>query len=194
MKIIRGITAHEMARRFAIGEIRSQFLLAPDKEYRDETLRFLTSGNPDFELEGIRRHQLTRGEFVNSIPRDTNWHLALLSLSNDEFARLRTINRDGWRTYSNGTLRLVDAATYLREDPSRDTRVAKIITACQWGTLEMLGITLFAQTVQGPYTIVEGTGRLVVLYLCCILSTSSLICTDEVEVILGISSTHWQFS
>lgn len=194
MNIVEKLTEHEMARRFAIGEARSQFFFSQEELKKQETLHFLTSGDHDLERRGIQRHWKTRGSFVNSLPKDTEWSLAKLSLSEDEFARFRTVNVDVWLIYTNGSLMLIDAAIFLQENPSRDKRVAEVISACKQGQLEICGITLFGRALEGPLTIVEGTARLVALYLNCVQKNLSLLCAEEIEVVLGLSDSNWSFS
>jgi hypothetical protein len=194
MYIVREITKHEMVRRFAIGEVYSHFF-SQDEPYRQETLNFLTSGNDELERCGIQRHWgWSRGAFVSSLPNDTEWSLARLRLSEDEFARLRIVNGGGWMRYTDRSLRLVDAAIFLQANPGCDRRVAEIISALNRGQCEMCGITLFSHSLEGPFTIVEGTARLLALYLNCIQKKSTILCTEEIEVVLGLSHSNWRFS
>jgi hypothetical protein len=194
MNIKENITKHEMARRFAMGEVRSQFFFSQEEENKEETLHFLNSDNFNFERLGIQRHWKSRGNFVNSLPEDTEWSLAKLRLSEDEFVRLHTVNVDGWVSYTSGSLRLVDAAFFLQANPERDPRVSAIISACNQGQLEICGITLLGRTIEGPFTIVEGTARLVALYLNCVQKNTSPLCMEEIEVVLGLSHSNWHFS
>ena len=194
MNIVENITEHEMARRFAIGEVHSRFFFTPEESIRREALSFLTSGYHKLECRGIEQHWKARGTFVKSLPADTVWSLAKLRLSENEFAQLHTVNVDGWVSYTNGSLRLIDAAIFLQANPGRDPRVSAIISACNQGQLEICGITLFGQTLNGPFTIVEGTARLVALYLNCVQKNTSPLCTDEIDIVLGLSSSKWRFS
>lgn len=194
MKILENITEHEMARRFAIGEVHSQFFFSNDESTRQEVLSFLTSGDYDLENRGIEHHWKSRGNFVKSLPTDTEWSIAKLCLSKNDFSQLYTVNRDGWVEYTNNSLRLIDAAIYLQENPDRDPRVSAIISACNQGQIELCGITLFSQTIKGTFTIVEGTGRLVALYLNCVQKNTSPLCKDEIDIVLGLSTSLWRFS
>jgi len=181
-----------MERRFAIGEVYSYYF-CPDELYRKETLNFLTSGDYALERLGIQRHwEWSRRDFVNSLPNDTEWSLAQLRLSEDEFARLRTVNDGGWISYTDGSLRLVDAAIFLQANVHVDQRVAAVISACNQGQCEMCGITLFGHTLEGQLTIVEGHSRLVALYLNSVQKQSTTLCTEEIEVVLGISCSKWR--
>jgi hypothetical protein len=194
MIILREIDRHEMARRFAIGEVNSGFFFSPDETDRKKTLQLLTSGDHDLERLRIQRHQRTRGGFIDSLPRDTEWHLAKLPMSADEFELLRTVNVDGWVKYTNGSLRLIDAAIFLEANPEADPRVTEIISACKQGRIELCGITLFGRTTDGPLTVVEGTARLVSLYLTCAKQRSCPLSLEDVEIALGLSETRWSFS
>ena len=193
MIIQKKVDKHEMARRFAIGEVNSGFFFSQDATDKQKTLQLLVSG--DFELEcfGIQNHRRTRGHFVDTLPKDTEWHLARLRLSEDEFVRLRTVADDGWRKYTNGSLKLIDAATFLQTNPKVDSRVTAMIAACDQGRIELCGITLFGITLDGPLTIVEGTARLVALYLTCVKAMSCPLNLQDIEVILGLSAAPWSF-
>ncbi len=194
MNIVENITEHEMDRRFAIGEVHSQFFFSPDESIIQETLSFLTSGDHELERRGIQRHWRSRGGFVNSLPEDTEWSLAKLRLTENEFVQLHTVNVNGWVSYTSGSLRLIDAAIFLQANPSRDPRVSAIISAFNQGQFEICGITFFGQTIEGPFTIVEGTARLVALYLNCVQKNTSPLCMEEIEVVLGLSHSNWHFS
>ena len=82
-----------MARRFAIGEVHSQFFFTPDESITKETLSFLTSGDHELECRGIEQHWKTREGFVKSLPIDTAWNLAKLKLSEEEFDVQKIISR-----------------------------------------------------------------------------------------------------
>jgi hypothetical protein len=183
-----------MVRRWAIGEIYSQFFQAPDEESKKETLRLLTSENSELEVEGIERfyQQSGREAFVASIQEGKDWFLSKMSLSSNEFQLLRTNNSAGWGRYSAGTFKLVDAANFLQANSDCDPRVKGVIAGCKRGTLEMTGITLVEQTPPSSYTIVEGNARLVALYLCCVVCKSGPYCGDSVEVVLGVSGISSQ--
>ena len=185
MKIIEEITYREMTRRWAIGEVMSVFFHRRDKAYQQDTLRLLTCGNQDDESEGIRRHQITRGSYISSIPPGTTWYLSKLSVTEEEFAKLYTDKSPGWKRYSGGTFRLSDVATFLREDPSQDLRIAGMISELQNRRFEPIGITLIEENSNGPYTILEGNGRLAAVYIQCLLQDRKSDCPSELEVILG---------
>ena len=194
MKIIREITFQEMLRRFAVGEAFSVFYHTPNDEHRKETLRLLKSGEQNQEIEGINRALAGRQFFVNSFPRGAKWHLANLPVTLDQFSALQTINDPGWVRHSGGTQKLIDAATNLRDAPGTDVRVDEIVSAFKQGDVEMQGITLIGKSEEGPFTIAEGNGRLLAVYLCCVDEQSSPIRQSEIEVVLGITPIRWNFS
>ena len=188
MKIIREITFHEMLRRFAVGEAFSDFYQAPNDEHRMEMLRLLKSGEQNQEIEGIEQVLKGRKFLVNSFPQGAKWYLANMPITLDQFSAIQTINDPGWVSHSGGTLKLIDAATNLRDAPGTDVRVDAILSAFKQGDVEMQGITLIGQSEEGPFTIAEGNGRLVSVYLCCVDEQSSPICQNEIEVALGITA------
>jgi len=177
-----------------MGEVNSGFFFSQDEVDRNRTLQLLTSGNYTDERSGIRNHQITRGGFIKSLPQDTKWYLAKLHMSEDEFGRLRTVNVDGWVNYTKGSLMLTDAAIFLEASPQADQRVTEIVDACKQGTIELCGITLFGRTTDGLLTVVEGTARLVSLYLTCVKQRSCQLNLEDIEVVLGLSETRWCFS
>ena len=193
MKIIREITFQEMLRRFAIGEVFSDFYRAPSNESRNETLQLLESGKHSQETEGIERVLSGRHFLVKSLPQETKWYLAKLPITLDNFLAIQTINDSGWVNHSGGTQKLIDAAINLRDAPGKDIRVDSIVSAFKQGNVEMRGITLMGQSENGPYTIAEGNGRLVAVYLCCVDEQSSPICKSEIEVVLGTTEIRWNF-
>jgi hypothetical protein len=194
MIVLRKVDRHEMARRFAVGEVHSGFFFSQDEINKQETLQLLTSGDRGLECLGIQNHRKTRGPFVDSLPGDTEWFLARLRLSEDEFVRLRTVNVDGWIKYTNGSLGLIDAAIFLQANPDVDPRVTAVVSACKQGRIELCGITLFGRTMDGPLTIVEGTARLVALYLTCVQQVLCPLCIEEIKIILGLSQANWSYS
>ena len=194
MKIIREITFHEMLRRFAIGEVFSNFYHAPNNEHRKKMLHLLESGEQSLEIEGIERVLMGRQFLVNSLPQEAKWYLANLPITFDHFSEIQTINDSGWVSHSGGTQKLIDAAINLRDAPGTDIRVDAILSAFKQGSVEMRGITLMGKSEKEPFTIAEGHGRLVAIYLCCVDEESSPICKSEIEVVLGTTEIRWNFS
>ena len=183
-----------MLRRFAVGEVFSDFYRASNNEHRKATLQLLESGEKSQEIKGIERVLMGRQFLVNSLPRKAKWYLANLPITLAHFSAIQTINDPGWISHSGGTQKLIDAATNLRKAPGTDVRVDAIVAAFKQGNVEMQGITLIGQSEEGPFTIAEGNGRLVSVYLCCLEDQSSPICKSEIEVVLGITDIQWNFS
>ena len=189
------IDRHESLRRWAIGEVNSEFFCCKNPDIREETLSRLKSGERDKEAEGIRRHQKTRGSFIGSIPADTEWFLASFHVVEDEFQGLRTIRDNNlWKKYSGGSYLLCDAANYLIKNPYEDRRVSSIIRELPHGNVDLTGITLWSMTKEGPYIIAEGTARLVAIYYHCIHKGVEFFENNAIEVALGISKTKWCWS
>lgn len=193
MDIIKNITSHEMARRFALGEVRSQYFFSQDESVKQETIQFLVSRDYATERLGIERHWRTRGSFVNSLPKDTEWCLVKLNFTEKEFSFFQTVNVDEWIKYTNGSLKLIDAANFLQTNPTCDPRVDSVILTFNESQFETVGITLFGQKKEGPLTIIEGTARLVTLYLNCVQKNLPL-CHENIEVVIGLSQEKWRFS
>ena len=195
MNIISEIDRHEALRRWAIGEVKSQFFYSKDPAIQEETLSLLKSGDPSKEAKGIKRHHQKRGCFIGSIPADTKWSLASFRVVENEFQGLRTIRDKGWKRFSSGSYLLCDAANYLIKNPCEDRqRVQSIIRELRHGNVNLTGITLWSMTKEGPYTIAEGTARLVAIYYLCILQGLKLFENNTAEVVVGISKTKWCWS
>lgn len=181
-----------------MGEVNSDFFYCHDPVIRKETLSLLKSGDANEEKKGIERHQLTRKIFIDTIPSDTKWFIASLSINEDEFRRLRTIkDHNGWNRYSRGTYLLVDAVNYLIENPCIDPRVWSIIQRFPELIKDkdnMIGLTFLSETKEGPYIITEGTARLVAIYYHCIVNKVKLFEDNAIEVVLGVSRIKWDFS
>lgn len=194
MKIIRKITHHEMLLRFAVGETFSNFYHPPNNEPREETLRLLKSGEQVSENIGINRVLKGRLPLIDTFPPDTKWYLAVLPNTADFFSAIKTFNDPGWVGHSGGSLKLIDAAINLCDKTREDERVDAIVSAFKQGKVEMQGITLMAESKKGPFTVAEGNGRLVAVYLCCLDRKSNPICENEIEVVLGTTKSRWCFS
>ena len=110
-----------------------------------------------------------------------------------EMRLLKTIQDTGWTTYSRGSHILSDAANYLSTNPEADERVTSIVDGVREGHVELQGITLIAHSEAGPYVIVEGTARLVAVYVQCVIQQNRDL-GDHIEVVLGISEEVWQWS
>lgn len=195
MNIISEIDFHEMKKRWAIGEVKSQFFCLKDQTLREETLSLLKSGDPIKEEKGIKRHHISRGHFINSIPSDTKWFLASLPIIEDDFSQFRTIkDNNGWNLYSSGSYLFLDAVNYLIKNPVADPRVKSIINEFQDQYIELTGITFISRNKKGPYIIAEGTARLVAIYYHCIRNRVKIFENNAIEVVLGVSKTKWHWS
>lgn len=198
MNIISEIDRHEALRRWAIGEVNSEYFCrsyGSDPALREQTLVLLKSGNPIKEAEGIRRHQCIRAPLICRIPWDTRWFLASLNVIEDEFQGLRTIrDNNKWNEYSSGTYMFCVAANYLIRNPGADQRISSIISGLPDGNVCLTGITLISDAKEGPYTIAEGTARLVAIYYHCIFKGTKLFANNAMEVSLGVSKTKWYWS
>jgi hypothetical protein len=194
MKIISLIEAHEMKRRWAVGEIKSEFCLNRNPTWQEETLLLLESSNLHEQVKGIERYRdnLTypKKQLFDSMPHDTRWSLVTLPLIEQELEKLRTIHDRNWKKYTAGTYLLCKAVTYLTEHPEEDSRISFIISNLPDKKIEMRGITLLANKEEGPYEIKEGNGRLGAVYYHCILNSVKLFENDEIEVALGLHRTN----
>jgi hypothetical protein len=182
---------HEMRRRWVLGELESNdFGIAPEE--RAGTRRLLDSGVLAMEHEGVLRHR-RRIDYWNSFPSDTQWRIAQFESTESEFLRLKTIQESGWATLTNGSFRLVDAAANVENGSRVDRRVFGAISACRRGELNLMGITLHSTRGSDIYTVIEGTARLVALYLCWVKNSQTPRSEAGIEVVWGISETPWKW-
>lgn len=181
-----------MKRRFVIGEVNSGFFVGTRSE-KIETLSLLKSGDPIKEKEGINRHQ-NRTAYFNSLPNDTRWYVSTLPIDKSQFDELWTLKGvEEWMKYTNSSYKLCDAAKFLNENPNEDERVGSIISALETNHIELTGITFMAQAEDGPFVIVEGTGRLVAIYCKYIIKGISDFENNEIDVVVGLSKKNWYF-
>ena len=193
MKILEPITRHEMVRRFILGELDSPRFGSRDESDRRETKDLLESDDTRRQCEGILRQPHRLG-FVASIPTDTDWSTGRLELTENDFQLLRPVKDDAWRRLSNGTFKLVDAATAVKDAPGRDPRIAEMIEASRKQPLNLTGITLFRQEGGKTYTIVEGSARLAALYVSQVACLQPQHPGESIEVVVGISSSAWKWT
>jgi hypothetical protein len=197
MRILRPTTQHEMERRWVLGEIDSPNFGLKNNQLREATRSLLLSGDRQKEELGICR-QWRRFGIMRSFPSDTKWSTAQLELTESDFALLRTIQEkdgpDRWKGLTRGTYKLIDAAKTIDADASHDPRIAKIVQACRQGRLDPMGLTLFSQGSSGIYTVAEGTGRLVALYICRVAGAEAEGPADSINVMLGESAQAWRWS
>ena len=186
MKLVRPITKHEMLRKWAIGELDSQFFNPSGKEQKEETLAMLTSEVISEEVEGINLVLSLKQDLVASLPPDLKWYIAMLTLNKKEMDLIYTMQGEGWEQYSKGSYQLSSAARNLNNHTFRDERIENIINALRNNSIELSGITLVAEGIQGPYFAIEGNGRLTGLYILNLLEENSESLYGEIAITLGI--------
>jgi hypothetical protein len=186
MKLIEKIDRHEVLRRWAVGEVYSQFFNPLYESNREETLAFLLSGNHYLEREGIDNVLELKQGLVDSISLHINWYKASLELNKSDLDLVYTLQLPGWERNTEGSFLIADAARKIQQVPHLDPRVTSIYRALKNKEVKMEGITLLAVDRIGPYVAVEGTGRLTSIYMTQYLDHLKLLDKDEVEVTLGI--------
>lgn len=186
MKLIEKINRHEVLRRWAVGEVYSQFFNPLYESSRLETLAMLQSGNQFLEKEGIDNVlELKRG-LVDSISIHINWYKALLEINKSDLDLVYTLQLPGWDRNTDGSFLISDAARNILQLPSLDNRVTQIYRAIRKNQVKMEGITLLAVDKIGPYVAVEGTGRLTSIYMAQQLDKLNLINDNLIEITLGL--------
>lgn len=185
MKLIKKITRHEMLKRWAIAELNSEFFNVQNEEGRIKILTFLTSNNIKEEEIGINKVLAFKKDLVEWLPLNLQWFLARLHIVRAEMDLIYTLNVPGWETNTKGTFLISTAALNIMENPSLEPRVTGILDALKKKNVEMKGITLLADRLSGPYTAVEGNGRLTSIYIARILEKTKVL-GDEIEIVLGI--------
>jgi len=187
----RTISFPEMQRRWAIAEINSEFCRNRDPGWRKKILSQLESENKAKQREGIKLflQNSDRKKLIDSISGGRAWYLVSLPIDQKELDTLRTINYHTWNEYTKGTRRLRDAAESVTDNTGLDSRVRGIVCGLISRKIEMRGITCISDNEKGPYDIVEGNARLVAVYYHCILKKLKLFENDEIEIVLGVSST-----
>ncbi|MCX2451957.1 hypothetical protein OQX61_11855 [Pedobacter sp. PLR] len=190
MRLIREINSHEMLRRWAIAEVYVEYLDFINETVPRETLQLLYSNDRNLEKKGISKSlKLHHLSLVDCLPSDVSWYLAGLEITKREFNKLQTIGVEGFAKMTNASYQVADAAKELQRNPGMDLRIEGIKQALQTGSKEVqwLGITLLASGIEGPFTIVEGNGRLISLYQLLFLENNQGLQNCEMEVVLGIS-------
>ncbi len=183
-------TCHEMKRRFVLGEINSSRFGYPTQQaqYMKDLLE---SGDYGLEYKAIQLHQRRYPHWA-SLPHNTLWTIVQFRLHKSEFEKIYTNQEESWKRLTDGTYKLIDAANNLDADPTRDPNISEVISACRGGKFNPIGITLHSQKGDDRYRVVEGSARLISLYICCINARLSQICTEEIELILGVSERCWK--
>ena len=186
MKLIGRIDRHEVLRRWAVGEVYSQFFNPISDSDRDETLTMLESGNHYLESEGINNVLELKQGLVDSISIHINWYRALLEINKSDLDLVYTLQLPGWERNTMGSFLIADAAKNICRTPSLDSRVNSIYKSLKHHLVQMEGITLLAVDKIGPYVAIEGTGRLTSIYIAQQLENLNLIKNNQVEITLGL--------
>lgn len=193
MKLTGLIDKHEMLRLWAIGEVYVDLLNPENSEPGKEILSLLNSKDAILERKGIERGLKNHHwSLIDFIPEDTVWHKAILELNKPEFHKLNTLPVDDLGRITNNTFRLVYAANIIMMKPDLNRRISEIIGAMKRGVgeVQLSGITLLANEENGPYTILEGNGRLISLYNLEFIEKLKICPERQVEVVLGLSDAE----
>lgn len=190
MKLIREIEKHEMLRRWAIGEVHVEFLNQTHEVYPQQLLKHLTSGNPDEEKKVIKETLKTHHHsLVRCMPEDAIWYTALLDINQKEFNKLYTLPVPDLAKITNYTYRVAYAAKIIQQSPVLNPRIDEIKNAFvrNKNEVQLSGITLLANTIDGPFTVIEGNGRLISLYQLHFFNQQPVINDQHLEVVIGFS-------
>ncbi|WP_316747207.1 hypothetical protein [Pedobacter gandavensis] len=195
MRLIKKINHHEMLRRWAIAEVYVEHLDSIDETIPQDMLQLLHSNDTDLEKEGIIRslkpHHLS---LMDCLPTDVSWYMADLEVKLEEFNKLQTIGVEGFARMTNDSYLVADAAKTLQRNRGMDLRIDGIKQALKAGSnkIQWLGITLLASGIEGPFTIVDGNGRLISLYQLLFLENNQRLLNSQMEVVLGISAEEFK--
>lgn len=186
MKLIEKIDRHEVLRRWAIGEVYSEFFNPLYESGREETMKMLFSGNRYLEREGIDVVLEFKQSLVDSISLYVKWYKAILEINKSDLDMVYTLQLPGWERNTDGSYLVADAAKNINEMPFLDARVTGIYNAFKDREVKLQGITLLAVDKIGPYVAVEGTGRLTSIYMAQQLNNLNLVKDNQVEIALGL--------
>ena len=186
MKLIEKIDRHEVLRRWAVGEVYSEFFNPLYESRREETLSMLLSGSNVLEKEGIDNVLELKQGLVDSISLYINWYRAFLELNKSDLDMVYTLQLPGWERCTAGSFLIADAARKIREVPYLDPRVTSIYKSLKNKQVKLEGITLLAVDKIGPYVAVEGTGRLTSIYMAQHLEHLDLLDNNRLEITLGL--------
>lgn len=186
MKLLQKIDRHEMLRRWAAGEVYSEFFRPEYEALRGETLALLNSGSRYLESEGIASVLEYKQVLVDSLSLYIHWYSALLEINKSDLDLVYTLQLPGWEKHTGGSYLVADAARNLHDRPELDPRITSIYEALNHKTAVLSGITLLAVDRVGPYVAVEGTGRLTAIYMAQQLEQRGLLPDNQVEVTLGL--------
>jgi hypothetical protein len=186
MKLLEKINRHEVLRRWAVGEVYSEFYNPVNDYNRSTTLSKLISGNFSSEQEGINTVLEFKQGLVDSISQHINWYRALLEINKSDLDLIYTLQLPGWKRNTEGSYLISDAARNIRALPRLDSRVTAIYRAYKQQTVKLDGITLLAVDKIGPYVAVEGTGRLTGIYIAQYFDQLEMLPDNHIEVSLGL--------
>lgn len=179
-----------MLRLWAIGEVYVELLNLENQSFAREVLSLLMSGDKQLEKDGIDRilkdHHWSLIEFI---PKDTAWYRARLEVNRTEFNKLNTLPVADLARITNNTFRLAYAATIVRKRPDLNERISSIIETMkkEENEVQLSGITLLAKGIDGPYTILEGNGRLIGLYYLEFIEKINKVPMAGIDVVIGFS-------
>lgn len=186
MKLIEEIDRHEVLRRWAVGEVYSEFFNPLYESNRQETLNLLLSGKRCLEKEGIDNVLELKQGLVDSISLYINWYKAILEINRSDLDMIYTLQLPGWERNTGGSYLIADAAKNIHDVPFLDPRVTGIFRGLKNNEVQLEGITLLAVDKIGPYVAVEGTGRLTSIYMAQQLEHLDLLDNNQLEITLGI--------
>ncbi|MGY0036912.1 hypothetical protein [Pedobacter sp. NJ-S-72] len=144
MKLIEKIDRHEVLRRWAIGEVYSEFFNPLYEAGRQETMNMLLSGSRYLEREGIGMVLEFKQSLVDSISLYVKWYSAVLEINKSDLDMVYTLQLPGWERNTDGTYLVADAAKNINEMPYLDTRVTGIYNSLKDRNVKLQGITLLA--------------------------------------------------
>lgn len=190
MKLIEKIEKKEMLRRWAIGEAHVDLLGDADKVYVSKQLACLNAKD-DRAVETVVQEILKthHHSLVKCIPEDAVWYTAVLDVNRLEFNKLYTLPVPDLAKVTNYTYRISYGAKILEQQPDLNPRIKGIKHAFKesGNNVQLSGITLLAKSIAGPYTIVEGNGRLISLYQLHFFERQKVIQDGTIEVVIGFS-------
>lgn len=92
MKLIEKIDRHEVLRRWAIGEVYSEFYRPLYNSGREETMDMLLSGNHYLEKEAIAQVLEFKQNLVDSMSLHIKWYSAMLEINKSDLDLVYTCN------------------------------------------------------------------------------------------------------
>ncbi len=189
MELLKEITAREMLRRWAIGEAYVDFAADGDEGTLNERLTSLESDDLDVQKKATysvlkQRHF----SLMDCVPEDTIWYLCTLKTDKNTFGLLKNLFVPDLARITNNTYRIPYAAYITHAFPELNPRITAIAEAFRQGRdVSLSGISLLAKSTEGPFTIIEGNGRLTSLYQLLFNEKRTLSIPENLEVVLGIS-------